>query len=76
MTFDEVLRGFTTDAAYASFMEDVKGQIKPGMLADFTILDRDPAAGLPREMLTTRVVGTVVGGRVLYEHGSSSGGKR
>ncbi len=75
MTLDEALRGFTTDAAYASFMEHVKGQIQPGMLADLTILDRDLYAATPREILSARVIGTVVGGAVLYEAGPSSGGK-
>lgn len=75
MTLDEALRGFTTDAAYASFMEHVKGRIQPAMLADLTILDRDLYEATPREILSARVIGTVVGGAVLYEAGPSSGGK-
>jgi predicted amidohydrolase YtcJ len=75
MTLDEALRGFTTDAAYASFMESVKGQIQLDMLADVTILDRDLYASAPQEILSARVIGTVVGGAVLYEARSSPGGK-
>jgi predicted amidohydrolase YtcJ len=74
MTLDEALRGFTADAAYASFMETVKGTIQPGMLADFTILDRDLYASTPSEILSARFIATVVGGAVLYE-ARSSGGK-
>jgi predicted amidohydrolase YtcJ len=75
MTLDEALRGFTTDAANASFMESVKGTIQPGMLADLTILDRDLYTSAPREILITTVVGTVVGGAVLYETRPLPGGK-
>jgi predicted amidohydrolase YtcJ len=67
MTVDEALRGFTVDAAYAGFMEDSKGSIKPFMLADFTILDKDLLAIAPPEILATRVVYTIVGGAVGYE---------
>ncbi len=46
------LRGFTIDAAYAGFMEDLVGSLEPGKRADFVVLDRDymtiPAEDIPR----------------------------
>ena len=41
-TLQEALDSFTKAGAYASFEEDIKGQIKAGMLADFTVLGADP----------------------------------
>ena len=67
LTIEEAVRGFTTNAAFASFMEHIKGTIQPSMLADVTILDADPFVIPAREILSTRVVYTVVGGRIVYE---------
>jgi predicted amidohydrolase YtcJ len=39
----EALRASTIDAAYAGHVETLVGSIEPGKLADFAILDRDPA---------------------------------
>lgn len=41
VTRAEALRGFTLDAAYAGFMEDLVGSLEPGKRADFVVLDRD-----------------------------------
>jgi len=40
-TLDEVIRSYTCDAAWTEFQEDVKGQIKVGMLADLVLLSDD-----------------------------------
>ena len=37
----DVLRGYTTGGAYAEFMENRKGKLKPGMLADVVVLSGD-----------------------------------
>jgi predicted amidohydrolase YtcJ len=67
MTRDEAIRGFTANAAYASFMERVKGTIQPNMMADITILDKDIFVVPPEEILECRVVYTIVDGRVVYD---------
>jgi predicted amidohydrolase YtcJ len=38
------LRAYTSAGAYASFEEDVKGTLDPGMLADLQVYDVDPLA--------------------------------
>jgi len=67
VSVEEALRMFSTDAAYAAFDEVDRGTIAVNKRADFTVLDRDPTAGAPADILKTRVVMTIVGGRVVHE---------
>ena len=64
MSIEEAIRGFTSWAAYAAFQEDVLGSIEAGKLADFTILDRDILTCPPKDILKTRVVYTIIGGKI------------
>jgi len=63
----EALRSYTIENAYAAFEEDRKGTLKPGMLADVTILSRDILTIPDDEILKTEVDYTIVGGKVVYE---------
>lgn len=67
MTREEALRSYTINAAYAAFEEDVKGSLRPGKLADVTVLSRDILTVSEERILDTEVLYTIVGGRVLYE---------
>jgi predicted amidohydrolase YtcJ len=66
MTREEALKAFTIFAAYAGFQEERKGSIEKGKLADFTILSRDIMTIDPKEILTTQVEMTIIGGEVVY----------
>ncbi|NUN69299.1 MAG: amidohydrolase [Bacteroidetes bacterium] len=66
MTREEALRAFTIWGAYAEFMENEKGSITEGKLADFIILSKDIMKVDPKEILTTETELTVVGGKVRY----------
>jgi predicted amidohydrolase YtcJ len=66
ITVEQALKSYTSEAAYASFEEDVKGMLKPGMLADFVLLDRDITAIPVEDIADTGVLRTVVGGRVVF----------
>ena len=55
-----------TNAAYASFDESRKGTIAVGKYADFVVLSGDILAMAPAELLETRVLLTVMGGRETY----------
>jgi len=68
ISVEQALRAYTSEAAYASFEEDLKGRLKVGMLADFVLLDRDLTAVSPHEIRNTQVLRTVVGGRVVYPY--------
>ena len=61
------LESFTIDGAYAAFEENTKGSITPGKLADFVILDHDILTVEPRQIITTKVKLTVLGGAVVYD---------
>jgi predicted amidohydrolase YtcJ len=67
LTIDHAIYAYTIGAAQAEFAEDKKGQLTPGMLADFVVLDRDITKVAPPEILKTRVLRTVVGGKTVYE---------
>jgi len=67
MTVEQALNAYTTVAAYASFDEDIKDMLKPGMLADFVLIDRDLTA-IPAETIRdTQILKTVVGGSVVFD---------
>jgi predicted amidohydrolase YtcJ len=63
----EAIRCYTAEPAYASFEERDKGQIKPGMLADFVVHTRDLLTVKPEEILQTEPAMTIFNGRVVYE---------
>ncbi|HET9134274.1 MAG TPA: amidohydrolase [Gemmatimonadales bacterium] len=66
ITVDEALRAYTSANAYGMFAEARRGMLKPGMLADITVLDRDLRAIPAAEIRDAEVVATVVGGAVVY----------
>ncbi|MGO9914547.1 MAG: amidohydrolase family protein [Isosphaeraceae bacterium] len=67
LTLEETLRGFTAGAAHAAFADDRLGILKTGFRADVTVVDRDLFEVKPNELLATRVLGTIVDGRVAFE---------
>ena len=67
ITIHQAIAAYTTGSAYAEFEENHKGTLAPGMLADFVVLDRDITKVAPPEILKTRVLRTVVGGRTVYQ---------
>jgi predicted amidohydrolase YtcJ len=70
LTVGEALFAYTQGSAYAEFSDTYKGRLAPGYVADFVVLDRDLTAIPPGEILKTRVLQTVVGGRTVYEDGN------
>jgi hypothetical protein len=67
LTLEECLIGYTRDAAYAEFKESEKGQIKEGYLADLALFSHDLFQLKPEEIMTAKVVLTVVDGKVVFE---------
>jgi predicted amidohydrolase YtcJ len=67
MTRIEALRSSTINAAFAGFEEQVKGSLRPGKLADVTVLSHDILSVPDERILDAEVLYTIVGGRVRYE---------
>ena len=67
LTLNEALRGYTAEAAYAGFEEQVKGSIENGKLADLTVISNDITKISPKELLSLRVLKTLVGGKIVYD---------
>lgn len=63
----ETLSGYTASAAYAEFTENKKGQIKPGMLADFVLLS-DTITQIPTEEIKNlKAELTISDGKIVYQ---------
>lgn len=67
MTRLEALRSYTLNGAYAAFEEKIKGSLTPGKLADITILSQDILTVPAEQILKTRAMYTIVGGKIMYE---------
>jgi hypothetical protein len=66
---EDAIKFYTLGSAYAQFMEDRKGMIKPGYLADIVILDKDLLTVPEAEIMKTRVDYTITGGKIVFESG-------
>ena len=67
ISVEEAVRAYTVGSATAEFQEKVKGTLTPGKLADLVMLDRNIFTIDPAEIEKTRVVLTVLDGRVVFE---------
>ncbi|MFK2821177.1 amidohydrolase [Flavobacteriaceae sp. LMIT009] len=67
MTREQALKSYTLDAAYGAFEEDIKGSIKVGKLADFTIYNQDIMTVEEDKILNTEVIMTIFDGKVVYK---------
>ena len=63
---EDCLRAYTGGSAYAEFEEGKKGRIAPGQWADIVVLSADITKIPPQQLLTTKVLQTFVGGRLVY----------
>ena len=67
LSVEEALQIYTAEGAHASFEEDFKGRIQPGMAADFVILDRNPFEVPAQEIHRIRTLQTFLGGKCVYK---------
>ena len=66
-TLEEAIRGYTVDAAWTEFQEDVKGQIKVGMLADLVLLSDNIFEVEAEALKNVSAEITLCNGRIVYE---------
>ena len=70
LTPEEAIRGYTTGAAYASFVEDKAGTLEAGKWADITVVDIDilnVGHEKPEDLFHGNILMTVVGGNIVYQ---------
>jgi hypothetical protein len=64
LTVSQALVAYSRNAAFSSFCEDERGTLEPGKIADLVVVDRDPFECTPDFLRETRVLETIIGGRV------------
>ena len=67
LTLEEVLIGYTRDAAYAEFQEHQKGILKEEYLADLVLLSENILETQPEEIATVKPLLTIANGKIVYE---------
>ena len=67
VTLAQAVEGYTLGAAYAGRREKTEGSIESGKLADLIILSQNIFEIDPHAIAQTKVVKTIVGGRVVYQ---------
>jgi predicted amidohydrolase YtcJ len=65
MTLDEAIFAFTAAPAVASFVEEHRGRLVPGFVADVTVFDR--ALAPDKTLLDAKPLMTIVGGEIVFE---------
>ena len=68
---EAALAAYTAGGAWAGFAEARFGELKPGMRADFVVIDRDPLLADAATIRQTRVLQTWIGGERVYQAGSA-----
>jgi hypothetical protein len=69
VTMEKAIEYYTSGGAYAQFMENRKGILKTGYLADIVITDKDLLTIPENEIMKTRVDYTITGGKIVYASG-------
>lgn len=70
VTREEALMGYTVNSPWLTREEHIKGRLKPGMLADIVVLDRDYFTCDAETIKDLRVEMTVMGGEIVWHDAS------
>ncbi len=66
LSMEQAIELYTLGAAYGEFMEERKGMLKTGYLADMVIFDHDLMTIPYDEIMKAKVDYTIVGGKIVY----------
>jgi len=64
---EEAIKLFTIWPAIAAFQDNIKGTIEKGKLADFTVFNKDLMTIPAEEILNSKNILTIVGGKIVYK---------
>ena len=67
LTVAQAIEGYTIEAAYSGHREKTEGSIEAGKVADVIIVDRNVFEIATHTIHQTKVVFTIVGGKIVYE---------
>jgi predicted amidohydrolase YtcJ len=67
ITVEEAIRSYTINGAWQDHMEDVKGSIEVGKVADFCVIGDDILTVDPHKIGEIPVLLTIVGGKIVYD---------
>jgi predicted amidohydrolase YtcJ len=67
LTVAQAVEGYTIDAAYAGHLEKSEGSLEIGKVADVILVDKNIFEIDPHTISETKVVLTIVGGKIVYE---------
>ncbi len=67
ITLPEAIKAYTLDSAYRDRRENILGSIQAGKLADMIIISQDLFHTDPQKIGQTKVITTIVGGKVVYQ---------
>jgi hypothetical protein len=70
LSIEDAIELYTRNAAYASFDEKVKGTISPGKYADIVVLEKNPMKVPTSKIAETKIMITIVGGKIMYSSAS------
>jgi len=63
----EAIAGYTIGAAFAGRREKTEGSLEPGKVADLIVVSQNLFDIAPHKIADTKVITTMVGGRVVYQ---------
>ncbi len=67
ISLEDTIKAYTLGAAFAGRREKTEGSIEPGKLADLIVLQQDIFKIEPSELAQTKVLLTMVGGKIVYQ---------
>ncbi len=67
ISIEEAIRAYTVNAAYASFAEQRRGRLAPGMVGDVTIFDQDLRKMDPDRIIEAKADYTVADGHIVWD---------
>jgi predicted amidohydrolase YtcJ len=74
ISVEQAVRGYTMGSAYARFSEDKLGSLEVGKEADLAVLSQDIFSTAPDSLGKTKVLMTMVGGKVVFKAGQALDG--